>query len=188
MQKIFFLALTLVTLLFGPEAQAVSADKQVLPLKIGYTNVEYIFDLLPERKKIESEYASFEKQLGNQMQTKYGEFQQKLKAFQQGQETMKEAVRNKKQLELQQLNRSLEQLQVESQEKLAKKRASLFNPLYEKIQSKIKEVAKENSYTHVFSANPGGIPVLLYASEEHDISKLVLKKLGISPAKHKKKK
>ena len=187
MQKSFFLVLTLIALLFGIEAQAVP-DKQVLPLKIGYTNVEYILSLLPERKKIESEYTSFEKQLSNQMQAKMREFQKKAGDFQQGNETMPEAVRNKKQLELQQLQNSLEQLRIESQEKLAKKQTSLFKPLYEKIKSKIKEVAKEKGYTHVFNASPGGMPVLIYASEEHDISKLVLKKLGISPTKDKKKK
>ena len=187
MQKKMFLTLILTALLFSVEAQEVSPPTQPSPLKIGYTNVEYILGFLPETKKIESEYVSFEKQLKNQLEAKIGEFQQKMQAFEQGYEAMTEAVRKQKQLELQQLRNNLEQLQLDAQEKLANKHTSLLKPVYEKIQSKIEEVAKENGYTHVFNANTGAIPVLLYASEEHNISEQVLKKLGVSPDKGKKK-
>ena len=187
MQKKMFLTLILTALLFSAEAQEALPPTQPSPLKIGYTNVEYILSFLPETKKIESEYVSFENQLKNQLAAKLEEFQQKVQTVQQGLEAMTEAVRNQKQLELQQLQKNFEQLQLDAQEKLANKHSSLLKPVYEKIQSKIEEVAKENGYTHVFNAKTGGIPVLLYASEEHNISDQVLKKLGVSPDKGKKK-
>lgn len=75
--------LTLILLVFHLNAQ----DK---PLKIGYTNVEYILSLLPEAKRIESELKTFEKQLKNQLEAKMANFQEKLEAFQKGHATMTE--------------------------------------------------------------------------------------------------
>ena len=102
-------------------------------------------------------------------------------------ETMTEPARNKKQQELQQQQMRIQQEEMEAQEKLASKHTNLLKPIYEKIQNKIEQVAKENGYTHVFNANVGGMPVLLYAGEEHNISTLVLKKLGVNPNQDKKK-
>lgn len=187
MQKKFFFTLVLTLILFRIDAKEASPNTRTPPLKIGYTNIEYVLSFLPETKKIESEYISFEKQLKNQLDAKIEEFQQKAQTFQQGYEAMAEAVRKQKQIELQQLQKSLEQFQLESQEKLASKHTSLLKPVYEKIQSTIEQVAKEQGYTHIFNVTTGGIPVLLYASEEHNISDQVLKKLGASPDKGKKK-
>ena len=45
----------------------------------------------------------------------------------------------------------------------------------------LEAVAEENGFSMVLSAGSPGFDVLLYASEQHDISELVLKKLGIDP-------
>lgn len=184
MQKKIFLTLALILSLFKLYAK----EKSPASLKIGYADVEYIIDLLPETKTIKSEFASFEKQLQKQLETRIGEFQQKAEAFQQGQEAMTEAVRNKKTLELQQLQRTLEQLQLEVQEKLASKRINLIKPIYDKIAHATKQVAKRNGYTHVLNASVGGFSVLLYADESDNIADRVLKELGIDLAKAKNKK
>ena len=189
MQKSLFLPLILASLLCSVEAQETVAHAPAIPLKIGYVNLAYIIKFLPETKKLESECESFEKQLKNKLEAQIGELQQKAQALEQGYEAMTELVRNKKQRELRQLQKDLEQIQLESQEKMASKYHSLFNPIYEKTRSMIEQVAKENGYTHVFNATIGGdIPLLLYGSEEHNISELVLRKLGISSDEDKKKK
>ena len=177
------LLLTLAFVLVLPNLQA--KDK---PLKIGYTNLDYILSLLPETKRIETDYKSFEKQLKNRLEAKVGEFQEKLQALEKGYETMTDPVRKQREAELLQLKSSLEQLQIESQESLANKNVELLKPVYEKIQQAIERVAKENGYTHVFNQETGGIFILLYAPEEYDISDLVLKKLGINQPKDKTKK
>lgn len=188
MQKKMFLTLALILSLFQLYAKGKSPRIQPSSLNIGYTNVEYILGFLPETKAIEAEYTSFESQLKNQLDARVKEFQQKVQGFQQGYEAMTEAVRNKKQLELQQLQGGLEQFQLELQEKLASRHNNLLKPVYEKITKAIEQVAKENGYTHVFNANVGSIPVLLYVDEEHNISDRVLAKLNIDPAKVKSNK
>ena len=56
-----------------------------------------------------------------------------------------------------------------------------LQPVFDKIGTAIEQVAKENSYTHVFNLAVGGQSILLYAREEDNVSNLVLKKLGIDP-------
>lgn len=189
MQRRAFSILTLIVFLFRVEAHA-AASKEIPFLKIGYADMDYIFERLPESKRVESEFLSFRKQLVNQMESKGREYQQKEQALKKGYASMTEVVRNKKEQELQQLGESIQQIQQEAQQKLANKQTNLLKPLYAKIQNMIEQVAKAQGYTHIFSTNTGGggAPVLLYAAEEHNISDLILKKLGVKPAKAKKKK
>jgi outer membrane protein len=188
MKKKLCLTLALLLSLFNLYAKEKPSHIRPLPLKIGYADMEYIFDALPEKKTIESEYTSFEKQLNNQLKAGIEDLQQKAKTLEQGYETMTEAVRNQQELELQQLHRKFQQLQLELQEKLASKQSNLLKPVYEKIQSTIAQVAKDKDYTYVLSANAGGMSMLLYANEENNISDWVLQKLGIDLDKTEGKK
>ncbi|OJW66636.1 MAG: hypothetical protein BGO68_01655 [Candidatus Amoebophilus sp. 36-38] len=153
------------------------------PVKIGYVNLSYLMSLLPDTRQFETDYKAFENQLKNQLQIKAAELQDKLQSFQQGYATMTDAVKNQKESELQQLHGEFEKLQIESQSSLANKQLQLLQPIYNKIQKAVQEVAKENKYTHVLNADADGMSVVLYAEEEYNISNLVLKKLGIDSAK-----
>jgi len=182
------LSVLLSTLLLCPvQTKAAPKNPPALPIKIGYANMEYVISFLPETKKIESEYRSFEAQLRSQLEAKVKELEEKLQALEQGYATMTEDVKNQKKAELQQLQGNFEQLQVEAKEKLAHKHTSLLAPIYEKVQQAIEKVAQEHDYTHVFNTGPGGMSTLLYASEEHDLSDKVLKKLGVDLSQDKGK-
>lgn len=187
MQRKILLVLTLMLSLCTLHAKEKAPHAPSLPFKIGYVNVEYVVGLLPETKIIKSEYTSFEKQIQNKLEGRLETLQQKAQAFQEGYETMTEALKEKKQAEFQQLKEELERLQLESQDKLSSKRNDLFKPVYEKVRSAIEQVAKEHGYTYILSQNLDGIPVLLYADEQHNISDRVLKKLGSDPGQASKK-
>ena len=159
---------------------AISTNAQSTNLKIGYTNVDYILSQLPEAKQIESELKTHEEQLGAQLQSKMKEFEEKYKDFMESQETLTPVIRNDKQTELQTLQTNIQKFQQEAEKSLQQKQVELLKPAYERIQSSIDEVAKENGFTHIFSNDAGGVPILLYATEEDDISKLVLAKMGVT--------
>ena len=150
-------------------------------LKIGYTNVEYILSFLPETKQVQAEVQAYGTQLQNQLQSKITDFQTKADAFQKSAATMTDIIRADKQEELQNLQASIQKFQTEAQTKKKKKEQDLFKPLFEKISNAINDIAKNENFTHVFSAGVPGVDVLLYAQPAGDISKLVFKQLGIDP-------
>jgi outer membrane protein len=172
--------LLLVTTFFS--LMAFTTVAQSTSLKIGYTNVDYILSKLPEAKQIESDLKTHEEQLGAQLQSKMKEFEEKYKVFMETQETMEPVIRNDKQSELQTLQTNIQKFQQEAERSLQQKQVELLKPAYEKIQASIDKVAKDNGYTHIFSNDAGGVPILLYATEQDDISNLVLANLGVSTA------
>lgn len=149
--------------------------------KIGYTNAEYILSLLPEAKQIESELKDYEAQLQKQMQTKYQELQVKLEDYQKNATSYNDVVRADKEAELQNLQQSLQEFQVNAEQSMNKKRNTLLSPAVEKIGNAIQSVAEENNYDFIFSVGAPGLDILLYGKEDHDVSNQVLAKLGITP-------
>ena len=173
MNKIKTLVVAFLLISFTSFAQT---DSQ--PLKIGYTNVEYILLQLPESKQIESELKTHSTQLENQLKGKYADYEAKLKAYEQGASTMDKLVRDDKEKELMNLNNSIQEFQRNAQMSLQQKEKALVDPVIAKIDKAIKDVAKENNYTYVISNQ-----ALLAGPEDGDISPLVLKKLGVDPTK-----
>ena len=150
-------------------------------LKIGYTNAEYLLGLLPEAKQIEAELRAYETQLQNQLKAKYQDLQTKIGDYQANEASYNELIKADKQRELTNLQESLQQFQTDAEQSLVTKRNQLLQPAVEKIGTAIQAVAEENSYSMVLSAGSPGFDVLLYANEKHDVSELVLEKLGIDP-------
>jgi len=173
--KKLFIVITLFTVI------AVSKSYAQSDLKIGYTNVDYVLNLLPEAKEIEAELTAYGKQLESQLQSKMAEFQEKLNDYQTKMSSgeMLPAVARDKETELNGLRQSIEKFQRDADASLQKKQVDLLQPAYEKIQAAINVVAEANNYSHVFSSDVGAFAVLLYANEESNITDLVLAELGI---------
>jgi outer membrane protein len=161
----------------------VSNAQTAAPLKIGYTNVEYILAVMPESKQIESDLKTYSTQLESQLQTKYKEYQTKGEAYQKGAQTMTDVIRADKEKELMNLQSSIEEFQKNAEVSLQKKQQALLEPAYKKMQKAIDDVAKENGFTYVFNSDAGygTNAILLHAPESDNISDLVLKKMGVTP-------
>ena len=173
---------TLFILLFCYAAFA--AHAQTTPSqKIGYADWEYIFGQTPDYKQIDNELKTHSAQLQNQLQAKYTEYQAKLNAFNGMPATTPEAVKKDKEAELAQVQESIQKFQQDAQTSLQKKQSDLMVPVFSKVGKAIEAVAKENGFTFIINAQvSGGQDVLLYSDEKYNISDLVLKKLGITPA------
>ena len=169
---LFVLAIGITT----TQAQTPSASS-----KIGYANVDYIFSQMPEAKQIETELASTQTQLKNQIDAKVQEFQKKLADYQQNLNTMLDAVRQNTERELTMLQENLQKLQQDAQNTIDTKRSQLMQPVYTKVGKAIEDVAKENGFTFILNAQIGGLDVVLYGDENNEVSDLVLKKLGVTP-------
>jgi outer membrane protein len=171
---------SIVVLTFG--FMAAQAQTQPAASKIGFADVDYIFAQMPEFKQVESELKTTENMLKNQIQAKAQDFQKKVQDYNANLSTMLDAVRQNTERELQQMQENLTKLQQDAQTTINNKQTQLMDPVYKKVSKAIEEVAKENAYTFVLTSQIGGLDVILYADEKSDVSDLVLKKMGVTPA------
>lgn len=152
---------------------------QAQDLKIGYTNVELIMDLMPEMEQIGADIQDYQSQLQTNIQTKAQDFQRKVQAYEQSAQTMTEEARNQKVQELQKQQQEVQKYEQDAQTSYQRKLQELLEPVQEKVFNAINAVAAENNYTHVFSETAGNAPVLLYTRDDDKFTELVLTKLGI---------
>lgn len=162
---------------FGLMISAASAQT-----KVGYADVDYIFSQMPEFKQIDSELQTLQGMLKKNLEAKGAEFQRKVAEYQQNAATMLDAVRTNTERELQQLQANLEKLQQDAQAEVQKKQNALMEPVYAKVGKAIEDVAKENGYSFILNQQIGGLDVILYGDQNMDVSDLVLKKMGVTPA------
>lgn len=146
-------------------------------LKIGYVDVMFILGNLPEAQKNSAEIQSFQKQLENQIRAKLKELQDKFEAFQQQHDTFTEAQKQQKYNECQKLESAVRALEEARPGKMAEKYKELMQPLHEKMQKVINEIATEQAYTFILNKITDAGPVVLFGQKEFDISELVLAKL-----------
>ncbi len=153
------------------------------PLKLGYTNIDYLLRQMPESKDIENQLTIQRTQVDSELKRMSKEFEDKLATYEKGQGQMSDVIKKDREAELQSLQSRVQEFQTNAQKTLQDKYGQLVNPVIQKIQKNIDIVAKENGFTYVFNldAGAGTTPILLFAPEEGNISDLVLKKMGVTP-------
>lgn len=154
--------------------------------KIGYTNVDYIIERLPEAKKMQNELEVLKAQLDKSLGDMYKEYQDKLEAYQKNGPNMTDVIRADKEKELQGLQTRIQDYQQSAQTSLQKKQGQLFEPIITKVNNAIQEVGKENGYLYILNMDAGAqsTPIILYVgSEEYAVTNLIFKKMGVDPEK-----
>ncbi|MDF2158911.1 OmpH family outer membrane protein [Algoriphagus sp. CAU 1675] len=174
MMKVKFILSAIALLCVGFVAQA-----QTQELKIGYTDVDFIMDLMPEMEQIGADIRDYETQLQTNIQTKAQDFQRQVQSYQQAAATMTEDARAAKEQELTKLQQDLQKYEQDAQVSYQRKLQELLEPVQTKVVNAINAVAAENNYTHIFAQTAGQAPILLYTKEEDKFTELVLAKLGI---------
>lgn len=152
---------------------------QAQDVKIGYTSVEFIMDLMPEMEQIGADVQDYQTQLQTNIQTKAADFQRQVQAYQQAAPTMTEEARAAKEAELTKVQNDLQKYEQDAQVSYQRKLQELLEPVQTKVINAINAVAAENNYTHIFAETAGQSPVLLYTKEEDKFTELVLAKLGL---------
>jgi outer membrane protein len=148
-------------------------------IKIGYTNVELLMDLMPEMEQIGADIQDYQAQLQTNIQTKAQTFERQVQAYQQAAQTMTEDARSAKEQELRSLQQELQKFEQDAQVSYQRKLQELLEPVQQKVFNAINSVAAENNYTHVFSEAAGNSPILLYTKDDDKFTEMVLAKLGI---------
>lgn len=155
--------------------------------KFGFLNSAGILSEVPEVKQAESNLKAYQEQLSKQgqqkveaLQAKYTELARKEK---QGEIAPKALQEQADKLKVEE--EELAKLEQEMQSQLGQKREALLQPILDKINKAITDIAKEHGFSYIFDSSAG---ILLYADETTDISSLVRAKLGLpNPADTAKK-
>lgn len=172
-----------ITLLVASIAIFFSANAQIKPFRMGYTNVDYLISLHPDSKKVDSDLKNYRTSLDKEAEGLTKEFREKYESYQKGAAMMAEPVRVTKEKELGELQERIQEFQRSAEADLQKKQIELLQPVLDKIQKAIDAVADENGFTYIFNSDAGygTTPVLLHGPEKDNVTELVLKKLGITP-------
>lgn len=155
-----------------------TAFAQTPGLKIGYINSGILLQAMPDKTTADSAVAKYARSFQEQIDMMMKEYQTKGQAYQSGEKTMTDAMKEVKLKEIQDLQNRIETTQQSAQDKIQTKKQELYTPILEKADKAIKAVAKEKNYDYIFDANSQG-GTIVYCKEEYDITALVKAKLGI---------
>jgi outer membrane protein len=147
--------------------------------KIGYFDVNYVLPQLPEAKAANADLSNYTKKLQEDMANRERDLMGKLEKYQKEAATMPDPTRVAFEKEIRALQEQLQEFQGNAEQSIQKKQNDLMSPILAKVEKTLKDVAKENGYTFILNKQ-----ALLFEPEdkEFDISDLVLKKLGVTPA------
>ena len=152
-----------------------SADAQ--NLKFGHIDLQALVQLMPERASAETEFNNFQSELEDVYTEMNQNYQQKLQELEQLGEDASDVKRNAKVSELQDIQQRIQNYQMTANQQLQQKRAEVLQPVFDKAQNAIQEVAKEQGLIYVFDV---GSNVVLYKSNQSmDLLPLVKQKLGL---------
>jgi outer membrane protein len=144
-------------------------------LKFAHIDSQALIEAMPEtaaaRKSIEEQASGLEKQLGDLQK----EFQTKLTDYTQKQDSLTDLVRQAKEEDLQGLQQRIQTFNDNARQKLQQKQAELMQPVLDKANQAIADVAKAQGVIYVFDANN----VLYKSTASIDLLPLVKTKLGI---------
>jgi outer membrane protein len=149
------------------------------PLKIGYFDYSYVITQLPEAKAADADLKAYTEKLQKDLQAKESELRAKYERYMKEGDKMAAPTREALEKEIQTGQQNLQEFQQKAEADIAKRQEALLRPINEKLEKTLKEVAKENGFTYVLRKE-----ALLYEPEDPtlDVSVLVLKKMGITPA------
>ncbi len=170
--KISSLIFTFCIFILGLVPQAAHAQK------FGYMNSQALMAELPEVKQADANLQALQTQLekkGQQMvqelEAKYKDLQRREQSGEISPKALDEEAKKLKEQEAE-----LGKFEQEVQKQLVAKRQELLQPVIDKLNNAIKQVALEGQFTYIFDASAG---MLLYAQDSLDVTAQVRGKLGI---------
>lgn len=156
-----------------------SAPVSAQDIKIGYTDAQLIVSQMSEYRDILNRLQGMADAGQTEYQNLIKTYQEKLDDYQKKQALLSETARKTREDELAKMQAEIQQFLQNKEQELQKREEELMNPLLERVQNAINEVAGEKGLTLVINAQASGSPVLLYADSTMDVTESVMAKLGI---------
>jgi outer membrane protein len=149
----------------------------VFAQKFAHVNSEQIIQAMPEFTAAQTDIQNLQKQYEEELQRMQDELKTKSEDFDKNQATLPDAVKQRRQQELQDLYQRLQQYAQTAEQELAKARTEKMQAIQTKVLAAIKEVGNAGQYVYVMDIS-SGIP---YISEtlSTDVTAMVKTKLGL---------
>lgn len=146
-------------------------------LKFGHINSSRLLGLMPEREAAQLQLQKEEQDLINELEKLNVEYQNKLQTYVESQDSLSNVVRQLRESELREMQTRIQAFQTNAQEGLQQRQMELIQPIFEKIENAIAEVARERGYIYVFDID--GNSILYFSEQSEDVLPYVREKLGI---------
>ena len=150
-------------------------------VKIGYVDVDQALLETKAGKEVDKTLKKSVEKKQKELQNKENDIKKMTKDLEKKKTILSVDAFGEKRRELQEEMLRFQEFASKSQLELQKQRNKLLKPLAEKMEEVIAEIAKEEGYTAIFRKSP---QVLLWASQEVDLTKQIIKRFE----KKKKKK
>lgn len=159
----------------APEAQAQTAPT------IGYTDYELIIVQMPEYRNLQTQLQQQAQKDQEELAAMEQNIQQKFAEYQDQSGVLSPEARQTREQEIVQLQTDLQQDQQRRLQALDRRQNELLQPLLEKLQVAIDEVATARGLQLVLSSRVSTEPVILFAGANTvDVTAEVMSELGIS--------
>lgn len=145
--------------------------------KYGHLNFGNLLSAMPETKAADNQLEAFQRQLITKGEKMAQDFQQKVMKFYEDAQTMAPVKAREMEEALQKEQQSILAYEQEVIQKVEAKRAELLNPIIEKAEKAISDVAKEQGYVMIFDTSV--FNAVLFATEAEDVMVFVAAKLGL---------
>ena len=178
MQKRFLSVVTMLVLgLSVLSGGTVNAQK----LKVGYTDHEVLIAAMPDYAKIQGQLQQEFAGAQEALQSLAADFQTEVEKYQKQQSLLSAERRAEREKELGARQAELQDAAGRKDQELSELEAQLMQPIFDRVQGVIDEVAKAKGLDLVIRHRVGSQPVILYVNEESvvDITLDVARKLGI---------
>lgn len=166
---------------FTPNVVAQPGAGASKALRIGYTNVELILAYMPEAKQMNASLRTHEEKLMQQIAVKKNYYESKVMEYKELKDkgSLPKDKDDEMRNDIVKLETEIQKFAEESEASYMKKKEEMLQPLVDKLQKAIDQVASEEGFSYVLNTNVGGTSVILKGPEEDNITIKVLKKLNI---------
>uniref|UniRef100_UPI0032173793 OmpH family outer membrane protein n=1 Tax=uncultured Draconibacterium sp. TaxID=1573823 RepID=UPI0032173793 len=148
-------------------------------LKFGHIDLQALVQIMPERATAETEFNKFQGELEEILGEMQKDYQAKLAEFEALGADASEIKKNAKIGEIQDVQQRIQNYQQTASMQVQQKQGELLQPVFDKAEAAIEEVAKEKGLIYVFDSGAGNRTILYKSNQSIDLLPLVKAKLGI---------
>ncbi|MEM1126954.1 MAG: OmpH family outer membrane protein [Bacteroidota bacterium] len=168
-------------LLLLPVLAAVAPQAQAQALKVGFTDHELLILNMNEYRSVQEQMQQAMQSSQSGLQEKYAQYQEMLDRYQKQQALLSPERRQEREQELLTLQNEIQAEAQQADQSLSERQAELMQPILERVQDAINEVAEAKGLDLVLRTQINIEPVLLYVNPDtvEDITLDVAQRLGI---------